>query len=256
MFGFLLLVIRFLIFIISSLLVLISLKIVNFIFFKSKKTSSKLNRIIFKSWSVILIKSFGGKIEIKDWQVTKNTIFLSNHISYLDIIILNAIHPFAFVAKSEIAKWPLFGPMSRSVGTIFIDRSNPLAVKNLYKKIDDKIKYGDSVLIFPEGTTSNGEEILDFKKAVFMPVLRAKASSDSLGCIAIKYKLDKKYGEQKDKIAWWGDDNFFEHFIKLLQIPSWKIVISAKEYKVGDVKSSGIISKETNEIVRKEFSKI
>jgi len=198
----------------------------------------------------------GGKIEVKKWDVKKKTVFVSNHISYLDIIILNAVHPFAFVAKSEIAGWPLLGSLAKGVDTIFLDRSNPLAVKNLYKDIDYKLEHGDSVLIFPEGTTSSGEDLLEFKKGIFMPILRAKKHEDVLGCLAIKYSMDKKYGDQKNKIAWWGDMEFLGHFWSLVMIPKWKVVVSAQEYCIGERRVSSVVSKDTYEVVKEEFGKI
>lgn len=254
--GLFLLIFRLIAFLVLSIIAYLLLKLNSLIFFKSNKFRVKINRLIFKYWSLSLIKSFGGKIEVKNWPFQQKSVFVSNHISYLDIIILNAIHPFSFVAKSEIAKWPLLGNMASLVNTIFIDRSNPLAVKNLYKKIDEKISLGDSILIFPEGTTSNGEEILDFKKGVFMPIIKAKKHQNILGCIAIKYYLDEKYGNQKDKIAWWGDSNLFYHLLSLLKIPRWKVVISTTKYEIGSTKSSKLISQDTNEVVRNIFDKI
>ncbi|MBL6664720.1 MAG: 1-acyl-sn-glycerol-3-phosphate acyltransferase [Rickettsiales bacterium] len=235
---------------------MITLEISCFLLSRSKASRSLANRIIFKSWSTILIKILGGKIEVKKWEPEKKTIFVSNHVSYLDIIILNTIHPFAFVSKSEVAKWPLLGRMARNVDTIFLDRNNPLAVKNLYKDIDDKIAHNDSILVFPEGTTSNGKEILDFKKGIFMPILRAKSHADVLGCLAIKYHLNKKYGSVEDKIAWWGDMGFFSHFLSLVMIPKWKVVVSARQYEIKDSRSCAVVSKATNEVVRKEFERI
>ena len=244
---------RIIIFLTSSLLILILFKIVKLFFSKFPKIRALLNQIIFKYWSITLIKSLGGKITLKNWDVKGKTVFVSNHVSYLDIIILNAVHPFAFVAKSEIATWPLLGSLSKGVDTIFLDRSNPLAVKNLYKDIDYKLTYGDSVLIFPEGTTSSGEEILDFKKAIFMPILRAKKHHNKLGCISIKYKLDPKYGDAKEKLAWWGDMEFMGHFWSLVMIPRWEIVISAQTYQITEKKSSAVISKNTEAVIKKEF---
>lgn len=256
LFRFLLAVFRLLAFFIINVFTLVILKTACLLLKNHKKLRSKANRFIFKNWSIILIKTLGGKIEVKKWEPKNKTVFISNHVSYLDIIILNAVHPFAFVSKAEVAKWPLLGSLASGVDTIFLDRNNPLAVKNLYKDIDDKIAHDDSVLIFPEGTTSNGQEILDFKKGIFMPILRAKSHNDVLGCLTIRYHLNKKYGHVKDKIAWWGDMGFFSHFLSLLMVPSWKVVVSAKEYKLGESRSSAIVSKETNEVVRKEFKRI
>ena len=243
-------------FIVANLITLILLKISSLLLRNHQRIRSKVNRKFCKVWSTVLIKILGGAIEVKKWEPKSNTIFVSNHVSYLDIIILNSIHPFAFVSKAEVANWPLLGSLASEVDTIFLDRNNPLAVKNLYKTLDDKITHGDSILVFPEGTTSNGEEILDFKKGVFMPILRAKSNHDMLGCLAIKYKLDKKYGSQKDKLAWWGDMGFFSHFLSLTMIPRWKVVVSAKKYEFGESRASAVVSKETNEVVRKEFERI
>jgi len=247
-------VIRSILFLLFTAFIYVAANLQKIILLKFPKLRAKTSRLAFKTWSEGLIKILGGKIEVKNWPIKENTLFISNHISYLDIIILNSVYPFAFVAKSEIAKWPIIGSLTRSVDTIFLDRNNPFAIKKLSKKIDDKINKGDSVLIFPEGTTSNGEEILEFKKAIFIAILRAKAHKNLLGCISLKYEIDEKYGNVKNDIAWWGDMVLFPHLIKLFGIPKWKVIINCEEFHFDEKAKSSLIVEECREVVENSFN--
>ena len=148
--------------------------------------------------------------------------FVSNHLSYLDIPILGSIFPLRFVAKSEVQFWPVFGFLSKLAGTIFIKRkrSDSIIQKS---KIFDLLSSGDKVCIFPEGTTSDGNRVLDFKSSSFsalenqnfliQPVVICYSD---LNGIPINRWL-------RPVIAWYGDMDLKPHILKLVTLRSIKI---------------------------------
>ena len=96
----------------------------------------------------------------------KPLILIGNHCTYLDIIILGSIMPVCFVAKSEIKSWFFFGFLARLQNSIFIDRRNLKTLESL-KKVSQSLSTNFAMIIFPEGTTNNGKNVLKFKTSLF-----------------------------------------------------------------------------------------
>ena len=101
----------------------------------------------------------------------------ANHVSFIDIFILDAVLPCRFVAKKEIASWPVFGFIARGTGTLFIDRSRKRAVLEIADAMAGAINEGTNVLFFPEGTTGNGLELLPFHPNLFEAAVRSADSA-------------------------------------------------------------------------------
>jgi len=87
---------------------------------------------------------------------------VSNHLSYLDIPIISATMPCFFVAKMEVDRWPVFGKAARSGGTIFLDRSSQASATRVAEQITERLKLPIPVLLFPEGTSTDGAQVLRF----------------------------------------------------------------------------------------------
>ncbi|MGF1627003.1 MAG: lysophospholipid acyltransferase family protein [Alphaproteobacteria bacterium] len=95
-----------------------------------------------------------------------STLYVANHSSYLDITILGSLLPVGFVAKSEIRDWPIFGILARLQRSVFVDR-RPANAKSHAEEIADRLNAGDSLVLFPEGTSGEGNHVLRFKSALF-----------------------------------------------------------------------------------------
>jgi 1-acyl-sn-glycerol-3-phosphate acyltransferase len=107
---------------------------------------------------------------------TTPRIFASNHVSWFDVFVLAAIIPrFAFVAKAELLKIPIFGPGARAVGTVPIDRGNRKSAFASYEEAATRIAGGRSVIVFPEGTRGTAYPLRPFKKGPFVLAIAAKA---------------------------------------------------------------------------------
>ncbi len=103
------------------------------------------------------------------------TLIVSNHVSWLDICVLASVVPVRFVAKSDVRRWPLVGSLASGVGTIFIERRNPLDTVRTNRAIVQALTRGEYVAMFPEGTSTDGTEIKPFHASLFQPALEAVA---------------------------------------------------------------------------------
>ena len=152
------------------------------------------------------------------------TIFVSNHLSYLDIPVLGSILNGRFVAKNEISSWPIVGFLSKVGNTIFIDR-NLRFLKINKSIIFDYISRGDNVILFPEGTTSDGIRVLRFKSSLLTSL---EQKNILIQPIVIKYQSINGMPLNrwlKPIIAWYGDMDLKPHLINILKLFSIKAKI-------------------------------
>jgi 1-acyl-sn-glycerol-3-phosphate acyltransferase len=135
---------------------------------------------------------------------------VSNHLTYLDILVYGAVRPFLFVAKSEVRRWPLLGTLASLGGTIFVDRSRGLQVAQASRQMEQGLRDGLAVLLFPEGTSSDGRSVLPFRPPLFEPAIRAGAS---VTAAAIRYHAEDAV---ESEVSYWGEMVFFPHLFHTL----------------------------------------
>jgi 1-acyl-sn-glycerol-3-phosphate acyltransferase len=138
-------------------------------------------------------------------------LLVSNHLSYLDIVVLSSIRPCVFVAKRDVAAWPLFGWLAHAAGTIFADRERRLSSWKVVDLIQDAIAAGSVVVLFPEGTSSDGSRVLPFKSALLESAVRL---CSPITAASIKYALDN--GWVADEVCYWRDMTLVPHLLNLL----------------------------------------
>jgi len=143
--------------------------------------------------------------------VPQSGLLVSNHLSYFDVLAIAAITPAVFVAKSEIRGWPLFGWLASLAGTVFVERGRRAHVGAVNREIESALAAGALVVVFPEGTSTNGGEVLPFRSSLLEPVTTG-TNSISIGCI--RYELDG--GDARNEVCFWGDHTFFPHVMNLL----------------------------------------
>ncbi len=151
-----------------------------------------------------------------------NHLMVANHISWKDIILLNSIYATRFVAKSEIARWPLVGWLSNKVGTLFVKRGNISDIRRLNEQIKALMLAGEKVTLFPEGTTGEGSEISHLYPGLFQSVIDSQnhaSESDDLASplgvqpIVIVYKVDDQLSPH---IPYTGDTHLLENLWSVL----------------------------------------
>lgn len=140
-------------------------------------------------------------------------LLVSNHVSYVDIIALLSLAPAMFVAKREVKSWPVMGLMAQLGGTLFIDRQRRTHVGEINNDIQTALADGALVIVFPEGTSSDGRSVLPFRSSLLEPATNLK---HPLTISRVHYTLET--GGDDAAVAYWGDDTFFTHLLNLLSL--------------------------------------
>lgn len=165
---------------------------------------------------------------------TGNRLLLSNHLSYLDVLVIGSFYRTRFVAKSEVAEWPLIGSLVSMAGTLFLRRGVVQSSVSCVYQVSQYLRSAQQVHVFPEGTTTNGKE-----KIVLHPLFLAAAvrSQRSIAPLALRVEEVREDGklisDPEELIAWYADANFVTHFWRLLLIDSARIhLVELEEIKV------------------------
>lgn len=158
-----------------------------------------------------------------------NGLIVSNHISWKDILVLNALIPVSLIAKHEVGGWPMFGSLARLQGTIFINRTNKRSMLASLDEMQARLKNGNTLVLFPEGTTHTGKSVLPFKSSFF-----AAAERSSTAVIPVTLIYQTQHGlpltlRQRPDIAWYGDGTLAPHLWGVLKAGpiSVKVIIHA-----------------------------
>jgi len=146
----------------------------------------------------------------------RNYLAIANHVSYTDIILLSSIENFVFITSVEMSKNVFLGSITRLGGCLFTDRKKFVSLPKEIDKFAQTINQGFKVMLFPEGTSTNGETVKEFRKSLFQVALSAKCPVLPI-CVHYR-KIDGKPIDEntRDLVCWYGDMEFAPHFMKLI----------------------------------------
>ncbi|MEI9885652.1 MAG: lysophospholipid acyltransferase family protein [Rhizomicrobium sp.] len=182
-----------------------------------------------------MARLFGIRIKTLGTPVTgQGVLIVGNHTSWLDIIIFSAIGRVSFVAKSEVATWPLFSTLARLQETVFVDRARRSATGESRDQIRDRLLAGDTLVLFPEGTSSDGNMVLPFKSAL-MGAAEARVDDGKGGqrAVAVQPVSTAYVGlhglpmgrENRPLYAWYGDMELVPHLWEALQTGPIDVIV-------------------------------
>ncbi len=141
---------------------------------------------------------------------------ISNHLSYLDIVVFATLHPCVFVSKAEIRRWPVVGWMTTMSGTVYVERGHGGSAMRARKGMQAAVDAGLPVVFFPEGTTTNGSHLLKFHSGLLAQVLYS-GSPVTAACLSYSFAEDNGPGVSvEDDVCYWGDRNMLAHIFKFL----------------------------------------
>ena len=142
---------------------------------------------------------------------------VANHASWIDIVAMMRAMRIFFVSKAEVGGWPVIGGIGRAIGTMFIDR-RPLEARRQTEALHARLIRGDRLCLFPEGTSTDGRQVLAFKSALFA-VLVAPDLKDRLWVQPVTIRYAPGEGLPPETHAWWGEMDFASHAARLLALP-------------------------------------
>ena len=177
---------------------------------------------------------FGIRIAVLGQPAQGGVLMIANHSSWLDIAILSAVWPVSFVAKSEVNRWPFFGTLARMQRSVFVRRERAQTLANR-EKIRRRLLEGDALVIFPEGTSSDGNRVLPFRSALLSTAEFAAGSTagDRLAAVPVQpvsIAYTALYGipmgrENRPLFAWYGDMEMVPHLWEAILAGPIEVVV-------------------------------
>ncbi|PLC54781.1 1-acyl-sn-glycerol-3-phosphate acyltransferase [Pollutimonas nitritireducens] len=166
---------------------------------------------ITRRWSRVLLFFCGVRVEVSGQPIPHGpALWVANHVSWIDIFVINSVRPTSFIAKSEIRHWPVIGWLVSGSGTVFIERGHRHAVREVGQQMKARFERGEIVGLFPEGTTSPGYDVAPFHSSLFDPAIRVNVDIQPL---ALRFF---HRGQRSDYVAFVGEQTLLRNMWRLL----------------------------------------
>lgn len=162
-------------------------------------------------WSRVLMACCGVKIRVRGRPKREGAVlWVANHVSWVDIFVMDSVRAVSFIAKSDIRKWPVIGWLVAGAGTLFIERGRRHAVRAVGQQMNARFARGEAVGLFPEGTTSPGLDVAPFHTSLFEPALRAGVDIQPVALLFLHR------GERSTRYAFVGEQTLVHNIWNLL----------------------------------------
>lgn len=175
-----------------------------------KKNSRRRRALWLQRHSRRILRIFRLKPQVSG-QIPSRGLLFSNHLGYLDVMVLASAVPVILLSKVEVKSWPVFGMFAQFAGTLFVDRERRTHVGQVNNEIQSALDDGMLVGLFPEGTSSNGKGILPFRSALLQPAVGLKYP---VSVSYLEYSIDD--GDAGNEVCYWGDHTFFPHMLNMI----------------------------------------
>jgi len=169
-----------------------------------------------RAWATLALPTLGLRVVRRGRPMAEPGVIVANHASWIDIVTLMRVAEPFFVSKAEVRGWPVIGAIGAAIGTVFIDR-RPIAAKTQGAALLARLAQGDRLVLFPEGTSSDGQRVLPFKSALFGVVFAAEHRARThVQPVTIVYRPGP--GLPSAFYAWWGEMEFARHLTDVLAL--------------------------------------
>lgn len=173
-----------------------------------------LRRVIAVAAWTVLLRGFGLRIRCRGVRPPRSALIVANHVSWADIAVLARLCDAGFIAKADVADWPVIGTLARQLGCLFIRRDSRVAVQSMVTRMNDHAP-DTGLILFPEGTTGDGSALLPFRSSLFAA---AGERWQALQPVTLSYR--RRDGGPLDpfgrrRIAWLGEDELLPHALAL-----------------------------------------
>lgn len=226
-------------------------------------TGSSLRRILPHWYHGLVCKLLHVRVHVSGEPPARHAVlFASNHISWLDIPVLSSITPLSFIAKQEVAGWPFISWLAKLQRTVFVDRTRRTSVKTTTSTVLERLDRGERMVLFAEGTSSDGNQVLPFRSSLFAAVEPNGTghAGHMLQPIAIVYT--RVYGlpmnrQQRPAVAWYGDMDMLSHAWGVLKGGPLDVHVRfGKPVSMAVVGDRKKLAEHAHERVRDDFSQL
>ena len=181
--------------------------------------SARARRLVrtgaFRRWARVVCRLLGVRLEVLGAVPAAPFYLVSNHLSYLDIVVFAAIMPARFVAKREVRGWPVVGLLARAMATIFVDRTAHRDALRVQEDLAQAVRDGDGVIVFAEATSTPGREVLPFRPALLEWAAR---TVHPVHYASLAYRTGTGDPPAHLAVCWWGDMTFGRHLVDLCRL--------------------------------------
>lgn len=223
-----------------------------------KKAHTRIVRLTHELCKVLLkvlnlrcrFEDMAGLATLRD----RPLLLLPNHISYVDVIVINAHIPSVFVTSREIEETPVLGWITRAAGCAFVERRNIWQVQDDVVRLAGLLNEGRNVTLFPEGSTSAGDGLMEFKRTLLESAVRSRCLVLPL-CLKYERVDERAYdASNRDQVAWYGEMTFFPHLWRLMSTKSIDVRLSVLgEVAFREHKSRKRIAREVKARITERF---
>lgn len=182
---------------------------------RTSRRRARWQAFMLHRWAQIAAFILGLKIDASYNAPAAPFLLVSNHLSYVDVVVFASQLDCLFVAKKDVESWPIVGSLCRSVGTIFIDRRNRHDLARVNDEIAKALVDGRGVILFAEGTSSKGSSVLPFRSSLLEAAARY---AFPVSYAAVSYRVLDDDPPASLSVCWWGDMTFASHFAELLRL--------------------------------------
>lgn len=189
----------------------------------SARLWARWRAFILRTISRGLLATMGARVESTGDPPRAPFLLVSNHLSYIDILVLASRLDAVFVSKQEIASWPVIGILCRAMGTVFINRESRRDISRVLEEMDHKLNCDVGIVLFPEGTSTNGSEVLRFLPSLLEIAVRLGRPVEYA---SLRYFTAEGQPPASDTVCWWGDTVFAPHFLRLLSLTGFQVSLA------------------------------
>lgn len=162
-------------------------------------------------WCWAVCQVLGVRLRTSGVADPRARLWVANHVSWLDIVVLGGQQPLIFLSKAEVADWPVIGFLARRCGTLFVRRGDRQATGAAVEQLLWRLRQGQRVMVFPEGTTTDGSKVLRFHARFLQPAVMTQSVVQP---VALRY-----VGTASGQAPFVGDDEFLPHLLRILRLP-------------------------------------
>lgn len=170
---------------------------------------------IVRRWATRMTRVLGIHVRVEGEPPAAPFLLVSNHLSYIDVVVFMSQLDARLLSKAEVKSWPLLGWLARFGGTLFIDRTNRRDIPRVLSEIEATLEKGRGVVFFPEGTSSAGLEVMPFKASLFEVAVKGQLD---IATAAVNYTTKPGDRPAQWSVCWWGDMEFAPHLIDFLRV--------------------------------------
>jgi 1-acyl-sn-glycerol-3-phosphate acyltransferase len=153
-------------------------------------------------------------------------LIVSNHLSYMDILAFSSVLDVVYVTKQDVRSWPVIGLIVSCFAPIFVDRESVRDVVRVSSRINESVTRGESVVLFAEGTSSRGDDVLEMKASLLQG---AAADQQPVHYASISYRTPPDEPHPRNAVCWWRDMELLPHLLELLEIRSTVVLLTFGE---------------------------